>query len=160
MPKNSTPTLLQRLSGLSCFAADSVPPFAMSELKLDNTYVSRIPWSWLQLTQLYYLISLGAILIGVIVAAALWGGTHSYNFTVISPKVWPRFQVSCVQVWYYYNHYPKDAWYLKRLVCISQIQTYMLTSIPSGSCCLGDRHCPPNTDIPHKYVKPVYASRV
>jgi len=49
----------------------------MSELKLDNTF--------------------GVTLIGVIVAAALWG-------------------VSCVQVWYYYNHYPKDAWHNKLLV--------------------------------------------
>ena len=34
-----------------------------------------------------YLISFGVTLIGVIVAAALWGGTRSYNFTVISPNV-------------------------------------------------------------------------
>ncbi|KIM80029.1 hypothetical protein PILCRDRAFT_822855 [Piloderma croceum F 1598] len=41
--------------------------------------------------------TMGATLIGVIVAAALWG-------------------VSCVQVWFYYNNYPKDHWYTKLFV--------------------------------------------
>jgi len=41
--------------------------------------------------------TMGAMLIGVIVAATLWG-------------------VSCVQMWFYYNYYPKDAWYIKLLV--------------------------------------------
>ncbi|KIM83937.1 hypothetical protein PILCRDRAFT_818965 [Piloderma croceum F 1598] len=41
--------------------------------------------------------TMGAAFIGVVVAASLWG-------------------VSCVQVWYYYTMYPKDAWYLKLLV--------------------------------------------
>ncbi|KIM76349.1 hypothetical protein PILCRDRAFT_826333 [Piloderma croceum F 1598] len=41
--------------------------------------------------------TMGVTLIGVIFAAALWG-------------------VSCVQVWFYFNNYPKDAWYIKLLV--------------------------------------------
>ncbi|KAF7979920.1 hypothetical protein HWV62_40328 [Athelia sp. TMB] len=41
--------------------------------------------------------TMGATLIGVIVAAALWG-------------------VACVQVYVYYSTYPKDPWHLKTLV--------------------------------------------
>ncbi|KDQ58604.1 hypothetical protein JAAARDRAFT_673647 [Jaapia argillacea MUCL 33604] len=41
--------------------------------------------------------TLGAMFIGVVVAAALWG-------------------VSCVQAWYYYNHYRVDLWHIRLLV--------------------------------------------
>ncbi|KII89091.1 hypothetical protein PLICRDRAFT_124293 [Plicaturopsis crispa FD-325 SS-3] len=41
--------------------------------------------------------TLGAALIGVVIAAALWG-------------------VSCVQTWFYYTRYQKDPWYIKTLV--------------------------------------------
>ncbi|KAI9460428.1 hypothetical protein HD554DRAFT_1585974 [Boletus coccyginus] len=39
----------------------------------------------------------GALLIGVVVSAALYG-------------------VTCIQTWYYYGHYPSDPWYIKLLV--------------------------------------------
>ncbi|KZT25692.1 hypothetical protein NEOLEDRAFT_332787 [Neolentinus lepideus HHB14362 ss-1] len=46
--------------------------------------------------------TMGAMFVGVIVAATLYG-------------------VSCVQTWFYYNHYPNDLWHIKLLVAASFI---------------------------------------
>lgn len=98
---------------------------AMSEpFKLDDTYVRLIILS--QNHNLFASYSMGATLIGVIFAAALWGGTHTCPPCVSSPNSDTDIQVSCVQVWFYFSNYPKDAWYIKLLVCalpISNIYT-------------------------------------
>jgi len=44
----------------------------------------------------------GAVLVGVIACAALWG-------------------VSCAQTWYYFHRYPNDLWYIKLLVVVTMI---------------------------------------
>jgi hypothetical protein len=89
---------------------------AMSEpFKLDDTY-ARLIILW-QNHNSFASCSLGVTLIGVIFAAALWGGTHTCPSCVSSPHSDTYIQVSCVQVWFYFNNYPKDAWYIKLLVC-------------------------------------------
>ncbi|KZP20566.1 hypothetical protein FIBSPDRAFT_742198 [Athelia psychrophila] len=70
---------------------------------------------------------MGATLIGVILASALWG-------------------VTCVQVWMYYTNYPKDPWHLKALVAAvfisdtvheilicHSIYTYLVTNFGNGA---------------------------
>lgn len=146
----------------------SPPPLTMSELpRLDNTlvnliyYLERDIWSFIQHGSHIHWCGCSGIVGWSLHSENAWTlsieqALGRYILLKHAFKTWPNthYEVSCIQVWYYFNRYPRDNWYYKYLVkraVFITAKNCVQTSF-SGRCSACVRYYPSDAYHPYKYA--------